>query len=226
MLDTFLSSQQGLAQQMEALIAQGAAGQQIQAWQQENATALANQQQLALDMAAESELQPMPFVAQPNFQVNASQTLKDFLTTLATLANARAQVHNQLLDSLPEEVSQTQLSQMQQSEVQLFQQQHATDLQFQQQSAQTLANEAAQQLIPVPPPLVVPQGTSPQLAAFLTAKDQLARDEITFTNQYANATQQVRDAALQQWREQNGSRFQQVQALALQLPTTPTTTQN
>ena len=197
-----------------ALAKSGAAPSQLQAWREKNAARLAAQQQRAQDLAATAALQPQPVVDQPNIPPGASPTLKDFLTTQAVLAKARAQIHNQLLDSLPEEVSDAQLDQMQQSEATLFRQQHAADLQLQQQRAQALAEESARQPMPVPPPLVIPPGTSQQLTAFLTAKDQLMRDQISFSNQYTSATPQVRSAALQQWREQNAGRFQQVQALA------------
>jgi hypothetical protein len=87
-------------------------------------------------------------------------------------------------------------------------------LKLQAQRAQTLANESARQPLPVPPPLSIPPGSSPQMAAFLTFRDQLIREQITFSNQYVTATPDVRHAAVVQWMQQNASRFQQVQALA------------
>ena len=170
-------------------------------------------------MAADSALEPQPLPGPPNIPANASSTAKDFLTTRAALANARAQIHNQLLNALPMEVSDVQISQMQQSEGQLFQQQQGANLQLQAQRAQTLANESARQPMPVPPPLSIPPGSSPQMVAFLTARDQLMRDQITFSNQYVAATPAVREAAMEQWTQQNASRVQQVQALAQTLST-------
>ncbi|MCE0521665.1 MAG: hypothetical protein LV480_02000 [Methylacidiphilales bacterium] len=223
---TFQQNQQTLAKSLTALFAQNPTPQQMQAWQQQNATALANQQQLAQEMAANSAVQPMPTVGQPNIPANASPTLAAFLTTQATLANARAQIHNQLVSALPAEVSEEQISAMQQQEMQLFQQQQGANLQLQTQQAQTLANESASQPVPLPPPLVIPPGSSPQMAAFLTARDQLMRAQINFSNQYVTSTPAVRNAAMAQWMQQNAASFQQVQQLAQNLSTTTATTQN
>lgn len=219
-LQAFQTEQQTLAKSFNALLTLSPTQQQLQAWQQQNAIALANQQQLALNMAAESALEPQPLPGAPNIPANASSTLRDLLTTQAALANARAQIHNQLLNALPLEVSDAQLSQMQQSEEQLFQQQQGANLQLQAQRAQILANESAQQPMPIPPPLSIPPGSNPQMTAFLTAWDQLMRDQITFSNQYVTATSAVRDAALQQWQKQSATRFQQLQQLGQNLSPT------
>jgi hypothetical protein len=225
-LPTFQTEQRTLATALQQLVAQSATPKQIQAWHQQNAVALAAQQERAQYLALVSALEPQSLPATPNIPAGTSQDLKDFLTTQATLAQARVRIHNQLLDSMPEMVTSTQLTQMQQNEEQLFRQQHAADLQLQQQRAQNLANEAAAQPIPIPPALVIPPGTSPQLAALLTAKDHLMRDELTLMNQYTTTTPAVRNAALQAWREQNASRFQQVQAMVQSLPAITSTTQN
>ncbi len=221
-IQSFQTEQQVLAQGLGGLSSQGATPQQIQAWQQANA----NQQQFALNLAAESEVQPMTLMALPNIPVNTSQTMKDFLTTQVALANARAQIHNQLLYAMPAEVSGGQISQMELSEIQLFQQQHANDLQVQQQRAQPISLDAAQQPMLLPPSPRLPNDASPQLTAFLFAKNQLLRDEMTVFNQYTTATPEARNAALQQWREQNASRFQQLQSMAQQLPTTTSNPEN
>jgi hypothetical protein len=61
-LQTFQAQQQALAPSFNALLTLNPTPQQLQAWQQQNATALAAQQQLALDMGAESALEPMPLM--------------------------------------------------------------------------------------------------------------------------------------------------------------------
>jgi hypothetical protein len=223
-LQAYQQEQQALAQSLNALLAQNPTQQQLQAWHQQNAAQLQAQQQQAMAMAAASALQPMPVNVQPNIPPNASQALKDLLTTQAALANGRAQIHNQLVQAMSPTASNAQVSQMQQSEEQLFEQQQATNLQAQAQQAQTLADESAQQPVPLPPPLVIPAGTTQPMAAFLTARDQLMRAQITFSNQYVTATPAVRAAAMQQWMQQNAGQFQQVQALAQNLSPTSSTT--
>ncbi len=220
-LQAFQVQQRTLTQSELALMSSGATPAQIQAWQQQNAVALAAQKRQVMEMAANSALQPMATVSQPTIPANASQMLKDFLTTQAALANARAQIHNQLLSAMPSEVSDAQLGQMQQTEAQLFQQQEGATLQLQTQRAQALASASAQQPIPLPPPLSIPANASPQLAAFLTARDQLMRDRITVFNQYATATPAIRQAALQEWEQQNAAQVQQLQQLIGNLRNNP-----
>ena len=223
-LQAFQAEQQVLSQSFNALLTLNPTPQQLQAWQRQNAVALANQRQLALNLAADSALEFQPLSGPLNIPANASNTLKDFLTTQAELAKARAQIHNQLLNALPSEVASAQISRAQQSEGQLFQQQQGANLQLQAQRAQTLANESARQSLP--PPLFIPLGSSPQMAAYLTARYQLACKQIAFSNQYVRATSAVRHAAVVQWMHQNASEFQQVRDLAQNLSQIGSTTQN
>jgi hypothetical protein len=48
------------------------------------------------------------------------------------------------------------------------------------------------------------------------------RAQIQLQNQYVTATPAVRDAALQQWQQQNDALFQQLQQLAQNLSTSTT----
>ena len=50
-------------------------------------------------------MQSMPPVQQLKIPPNVTGALADFLTTQAKLSNARAQIHNRLLDALPNEVT-------------------------------------------------------------------------------------------------------------------------
>ena len=216
----YLQQQDTLSQQERALKAQGATQAQLLAWRQQNASLFAAQQQFAEAMGTTAALQLRPTNTQPNIPAAASQTLSDFLTTQAALGNAHAQIHNQIVQQAAasgQSLTLAQISQMEQQQEQLFQQQHDSDLQLQVQRAQTLASVSAQAALPVPGSSVVPPNASPQLAAFLTARDQLAHDEIQFRNQYVTATAAVRDAAIQQWHQQNLARFQQLQHLAQSL---------
>ena len=213
-LQTFQVEQQALAGEVRNLIAQGATSDQIQAWRQQNASLVAAQQQAAVELGAEAAVEPKEMPPVPVIPVSASPTLVAFLTTQRALVQAQVQIHNQLLNALPDEVSLAQIGQMQQSEGQQLQQQHASDLQAQQRRAQTLTDEAAQQPLPVPPPLVMPPGASANLSALLTLRDQLMRARVALWNQNLGATAEAQDAALEQWQEQNAARFQQMQQLA------------
>jgi hypothetical protein len=225
-LQAYQKEQQILGQSFGALIAQNPTPQQIQAWQMQNEAGLSAQQQRAISLGMDSALQPLPIQAatsQPIMPSNASQTMKDFLAGQTALGNARAQIHNQLLDALPQDVTDAEITQMEGQETQLFMQQHAADLQLQAQRAQTLAQESAATPIPTPPPFQLPPGCSAQMAAYLTLRDQLARDQTQMLNQQVNATPAARNAAVQQWLQQNASRFQQLQTLAQTLSQSPPT---
>jgi len=102
-VQAYQQEQQALSTELSALFSQGATQQQIEAWQTQNAPRFAAQQALAQQMAAESALQPMPDMGQPNIQANASPTMQAFLTNQAALVKA-APNHNQLLSVLPAEV--------------------------------------------------------------------------------------------------------------------------
>ena len=225
-LQAFQQEQQTLFQERQALVDQGATSEQLAAWRQQNAPQFAALQQQAQAMAATSALQVTQTNLQANIPANASPTLTAFLTTQTALANARAQIHNQLVQAMPSNASAAQVNQMQQQEMQTFQQQHAGDLQLQAQRAQTLANESAQTPLSVLPPLVIPADATPQMAAFLTTRDQLMRARRQFHNQYATADPATRQAAMQRWCQQNAALIQQMQQQAQSLSQANSTTQN
>jgi hypothetical protein len=202
---------------------------ELQGFQQQtqNAAALAAQQQRAQDLATASAAaamgQPMPLISEVEVPEGASQTMGDFLVARAGLMNARAQIHNQVAAQVAgQNLTPDQIAQIEQTEMAQFQQQQQAALQAQQQRAQTLAQESASQPQPMPPPLVIPPDATPQMAAFLTARDQLMRSQIQMQNQYANADPATRQAAMAQWQQQNAAQLQQLQTLAQNLSTSTT----
>jgi len=223
-LAAFCQEQQSLAQQWQALVSQGATEQQVDAWRQQNAAQIAQLRQSAQALALASALQPMPLISGANIPPNASSTLKAFLMVRASLANARAQIHNQLLQSMPAGATQAQVSAMQQQEEQLFQQQHSADLRLQSQRAQTLAAEAASRPLPPPGPLNIPPNATPQLRAFLTTRNALVAAWAQTWNQNIRASPAARQAAIQQWQQQNAGSLQQLQEQTQNL-SNPTQTQ-
>jgi hypothetical protein len=213
-LQTYLQEQRALAREWRTLAAQGATQQQLAGWRQQNATQFQAQQQLAQTLCLESALQPALVIQQVNIPANTSGALADLLTTQAALASARAQIHNQLLQALPSAVTAQQVEAMRQQQAQIFQQQYAADLQLQTQRAQALAAESASQPLRVPGPPVFPPNATPQLQAFLIARNTLAIERAQLWNQYLTADPATRQAAIQQWRQQNAAQFQQLSQLA------------
>jgi hypothetical protein len=167
---------------------------------------LAAQQQRAQQIATALSVQPIPIISEVVIPEGASKEMADFLTTQADLSNRAAQLHNQQTPNADA----------------VFQQQNAAALQAQQQRAQVMAAQSASVTLPMPPPLQIPPNATPQMAAFLTARDQLMRDQIQLQNQYATATPSAKQAAMQQWQQANAARTQQLQQLAQTLSSTPT----
>ena len=216
LLQDFLEQQQSLAQGYQALVQQRATPQQIQAWQAANATILQQQQERAIALAAYSAAQPLTYVSEVNIPTDASQAMDDFLMARADLFNRYVELHNQAVAN-----AQAAGTAVSDSDVQAaFQSQNADEIQAQAQLAQTIAAEPATQPLPVPPPLLVPAGTSPVMAAFLVLRDQLARQHITLWNQFVGQPVTTRDAAIAQWQQQNQASFQQLQRLAQQMAQT------
>jgi hypothetical protein len=226
-LQAFRQEQQALFQERQALMDQGATQEQLAAWRQQNAPQFAAQQQRAQALASASALELRPTNARPTIPANASPALRDFLTTQVALANARAQIHNQLTQGMPATASAGQVSRMEQQERQTFQQQHGGDMQLQVQRAQALALVSAQTPLKLPPATPnIPANASPQMKAFLTARNQLMREQVQMHNQYLTSDPATRQAAMQQWRQQNAGLIQQFQQATQNLAQAKSTTQN
>lgn len=216
-LAEFLQAQQELVQELQALISQGATEAQIEAWQQENAPAFEAEFQLAQAIAIASALQPLPIADWVNFPADATTNLEDFLTTGATLSNAFAQIHNQLLQTMPSAVTQEDLRSMREQEEESFRDQNAGDLQLHERLAHAVAAESASMPFPIPGPPLIPPNATPQLQAYLVARNAIANAQAQLLNQYLNADPAVTRAAMEQWARQNAGSLQQLDQLAQDL---------
>jgi hypothetical protein len=226
-IQAYAQEQRALMQQRRALVAQGGTQQQLQAWHTQNAAQFAAQDQRAQTLAASSELQLRRTNHQPHIPANASPALRDLLNTQAALANAHAQIHNQLVQgSSGTNLTFAQLGTMQQSETQLFQQQNAALLTLQAQQVQALTPTSVAPTRTARVPATVPGSATPQMAAFWATRNQLRQSLIQLRNQYASASPEVRNAALQQWRQQNAGQFTHLQQQAQTLSQTTPTVEN
>jgi hypothetical protein len=213
LLAVFQQQQQLIAEAFSALMLQGPTPQQIAAWQHENAAVFADQQQRGAALGTFSSAQPLVYINEVNIPADATPEMRDFLTVRANLYNSYAQLHNQA-------VSNSGGTTVSESDVQAaYQAQNAADIKAQARRAQDLAAQSASQPLPVPPPLVILSSASPTMQAFLALRDQLMRQRIAPWNQYVGASTADRDAAIQQWQQQNVTQFQQLQRLAQQLAT-------
>jgi hypothetical protein len=196
------------------LMLQGPSPQQIADWQTENAAVFTDQQQRAAALGAFSSAQPLAYINEVNIPADATPEMRDFLNVRANLYNSYAQLHSQA-------VSDSGGTTASESDVQAaYQAQNAGDIKAQAARAQTIAAQSASHPLPVPPPLVIPPKASPTMQAFLDLRDQLMRERSALWNQYLGSAPTIRDAAIQQWQQQNAAQFQQLQQLAQQLAET------
>lgn len=157
---------------------------------------------------------PMP---QGYLPPNATPEMKEFMQNRQTLMQKMAELRQQNPNQNPNGAPDPKLFAE-------FQQQNAALLQRQQELSQIIGRQQAKNPIPTPPPLQIPPNASPQLKTYLTDRDQLMRDQIAFMNQHRTDEPAARQAAMQQWRQQNTARFQQLQqeSQALAQTTSPT----
>lgn len=220
-LAEFQAVQSPLMQERQALLAGGATSEQLQAWQAQTAPRLTAQQRRAdlLALLAAWDLRPVPKPA--TIPAGASPALAKLLQAVAKLQAASVQSHNQWAQSLPTDATAEEIRARQQQEATLFRQQHQAELASLARQAQALATDAAGQLRPVPAPLQIPADATPQLSAFLVARDELMRADVAMQNQYAGADPAMRQAAIQLWCQQNASRLEQLCQLAQALSSNP-----
>lgn len=221
--DAFLTEQMALAQEEQSLAAGAATPEQLHAWREANAARFATQARRAQQIALQAALDPAPLMTPTAAAVptGSSPALAAALTTRTKLTNGRAGIHNQLVQTMPADATASQINQMQAREEQLVEQRFGADETLQVQQTQTVADDSAAQLQPLPPPRQIPPGATAPLAAFIALRDQLMREEVQLRNQYAAADPAARESAVQQWREQNASRFAQLHAQAAALPPNP-----
>jgi hypothetical protein len=228
-LQAFRQDQIALGRQEQALMSSGATPEQLAAWRKQNSALFALQQQRAQSMAAASASRVQNENRHFRIPPNASPTLTAYLNTQAALANALARIHNQLVQQATasgQSLTSAQVSNLQIQETKLFHEQNGAALAQQKQQSQALANLSAQTIREVPAPAAIPPGTTPETAAYLTARSQMRREMVQLENQYANADPKVREAAMRKWSAQNAAALTQLQRQAQTLATGETTPTN
>jgi len=148
---------------------------------------------------------PMPFMPGANIPANATPEMKEFMQNRQMLLEKMTQLRQQnpSTNGAPDPKLFAQ-----------FQQENADLLKRQKELSQIVSEQQARNPIPTPPPLQLPPNASAQQKTYLIARDQLARDQIAFINQHRTDDPAARQVAMQQWRQQNVTRFQQLQQMA------------
>ena len=151
---------------------------------------------------------PLPFMPGAGIPANASPELKEFLQNRQTLMQKMAELRQQNPNANPQDLQAR------------FRQENAALFQRQQELAQKMGQNNSNNVLAAPPSLQIPANASPQMKDYLTARDQLMRDQVAFMNQHRSDAPAARQAAMQQWRQQNAARFQQIQQLVQALSKT------
>jgi len=183
-------------------------------WRANHSKTIAPTKQPPQIIATKITSPPLPEDTKASIPPNASPEMTEFLENRATLVNNFARLHNQMLQANQAGTS----NRTAQDLAQLFREQNEPLLKKQAQLAHVIAQQQAQKPLPMPPPLKIPPNASPQMKAYLTARDQLTRDRIQTMNEYRADAPQVQKAAMQQWQLQNADRLQQLRQLAQALP--------
>ena len=223
---SYLQDEESLAQSLQSLISKNATPGQFLAWSFKNSRQIQACRELGQTLAMTAALQPRPLSAEAQTPATGSGVLDAYLATQASLETARAELHNQLLQSLPPGASWQQLLDMQQSEAQQFRQQHAADLQLQFQRASSISAAQAAQPLPVPALTTMTPDVSPENKAFLAAANAFIAGRNQVWNQTINEDPATRAAAMQQWRQKNGALISHVRQAFQTLPTTTQQQQN
>ena len=131
---------------------------------------------------------------------NASAEMKEFMANRATLAQRMADLRR----STPNGAADPKLFAQ-------FQKENAALLQRQRELSQALPQQQGQHLPGVVPEMPIPATASPEMKAYLTARNQLMREQMEFMSQHRTDDPATRQAAMLKWRQDHAARFQDLQ---------------
>ena len=147
---------------------------------------------------------------------NASAEMKEFMANRATLAQKMADLRR----SNPNGAADPKLFSQ-------FQKENAALLQRQRELSQALTQQQGQHLPGVVPEMPIPATASPEMKAYLTARNQLMREQMEFMSQHRTDDPATRQAAMLKWRQDHAARFQELQQKSRTMnPGTPSTNSN
>jgi len=140
--------------------------------------------------------------AHPPIPPDATPEMKEFLENQTALADKMAKLrgNNPNTPLTPKQFA-------------LFREENSELLDRQNELAKIIAQQQKANTVSVPEQ-ATPPGASPQMQAYLKARESLMRDEITFMNQHNTDSLADRQAAMLKWRKQNAARFQQLEQMA------------
>lgn len=138
-----------------------------------------------------------------NFTISESPEIREFLNNRKILETRMAQWRTLNAEGMPDANTKAE-----------FQRENQALAQRQVQLLQMIIQQNAHNPFPESRPLQLPPNASQELQAFLKARDQLMRDQSKLMYQFQMMDPQIQQAVMQQWRQENANRFQQLQKMA------------
>ena len=145
---------------------------------------------------------------------NASPEMKEFLQNRATLAGNMAKLRGPGPETATSPSGATALDT--QNIARQFREQNKELLDRQAELSRTLAQQSSRNPMTLPPPLRMPPNATPEMQAYLTARDKIMRSQMEVMNNNRTADPQVRAVAMRQWQKENEAQIQQLQELRQQ----------
>ena len=211
---TIAQEQQALDQAEQNLIDQNATDLQLEAWEQQHAGAFDAQDDRRLLLSAYGSFQPLELITSVSIPDAASDRMENFLVASAELLDGYADIHNSLAEAGSQTISVAAADQLEQTTTELFEQQYGAQFKAVAAQAKAVADEQVLQPLAVSPISPPPAGAGPALQAYLLASAQLTREQILVHDQNCSGTVAQLEAALEQWQDENASRFKQISLMA------------
>lgn len=178
----------------------------MEQWHKENAEALAAQQQLAVQMSAESRPPMRRVPPTPMIPDDATPEHRELLTARHEARKDRVEMMNRLQDATPEE---------RQKAMEQWHEENAATLAAQQQRSVQIATESQAPRRQIPAAPRFPDDATPEHREFLTARHEAMKDRAEMMNQLQDATPEERQQAMTQWHEKYTSRLSEAQKSSL-----------
>jgi hypothetical protein len=203
-LDTLLLERQAQADEIKAMLEQGATPEQLAA---RHAADTVRSETLERELKAQlaTRISPMiPTAAIPIID-GASKATKEFLALRTAMQNDMTARLNAMPSGATEEERRGILDAAFKKRPEI------------EELGKRVADENASGEIPIPPPPVFPADAPPQLRAFLTERHAMLAERIALLNQTRFATSEERDRVIQAWERDNASRSHQLAKAAISL---------
>ena len=189
-----IEERRAITLEVEKLMKNDAAPEQIAEWHEKNAGRLAANLRKLVEIAARKNSVPQPYIGGIQIPRGTSETTKVFLMEGTRLNNEQARIHNQPLQESPVKCGEA---------LEAWQKQNAAALDAQASRASQISAESQPPTLRVPISASIPRGATSELRDFLTQRNAMIDAETEVTARLKAATPEQRQQALEAWRADN-----------------------